>query len=310
MKRSALFLLLSTLTLVGCEEEFNPPVSDAPRRLVVEGYIEGGEQPSIPYVVLTRSIPFFSRIDGEAFEKLFVHDAVITVDDGDKVVQLTEFCLGDLPPELREQAAAFLGVSNSNLGFNFCVYIDDSFVMRGREGYTYDLRVEAEGEVLTARTTIPVHVPLDTLFFVDPPGEPVDTLAQLRVILADPAGQANYYRYFTRVNSGPLLIPDGSVTDDLLFDGQRFEFPLSRAGNPGEQFDLATFGLYERGDTAMIKWMNLPEDHFDFWNTLEFSVANQGPFSSYTRVDHNIEGGLGIWGGLSASYHSRIVPEE
>ena len=43
------------------------------------------------------------------------------------------------------------------------------------------------------------------------------------------------------------------------------------------------------------------------WNTLEFSNANQGPFASYTRLESNINGGLGIWGGLSVSYYTRVV---
>ena len=61
------------------------------------------------------------------------------------------------------------------------------------------------------------------------------------------------------------------------------------------------------GDSVLIKWTTIDEAHFDFWNTLEFSNANQGPFSSYTRLQSNINGGLGIWGGYSVSYYSRTV---
>ncbi|MBK8777276.1 MAG: hypothetical protein IPO25_07635 [Saprospiraceae bacterium] len=32
-----------------------------------------------------------------------------------------------------------------------------------------------------------------------------------------------------------------------------------------------------------------------FWNTLEFNKGSQGPFSSYTTINSNIIGGLGIW---------------
>ena len=53
--------------------------------------------------------------------------------------------------------------------------------------------------------------------------------------------------------------------------------------------------------------MSIGEEQFNFWNTLEFSRANQGPFSSYTRIDHNVEGGLGIWGGIAARYYPLTV---
>ena len=126
--------------------------------------------------------------------------------------------------------------------------------------------------------------------------------------MADPPGTTNYYRYFTGENDGPLIIPFHSVTDDVFFDGQEFDFPLTKAED-GEDFDFTTFGLFTRGDSITIKWMNLDREHFQFWSTLEFSRENQGPFSSYTRVKSNINGGLGIWGGISASYYGLWVPE-
>ena len=40
---------------------------------------------------------------------------------------------------------------------------------------------------------------------------------------------------------------------------------------------------------------------------METLYANQGPFASYTRLQSNIVGGLGIWGGYSVSYYKRAV---
>ena len=126
--------------------------------------------------------------------------------------------------------------------------------------------------------------------------------------LDDPAGEANFYRYQVGINSSGYISPIASVLDDRLIDGQRASFPLFRPEPRGTmEFDFETFGLYRTGDTVSLKWISLDKAHFDFWNTLEFNSANQGPFSSYTLIDSNIEGGLGIWGGLSASYYELRV---
>lgn len=310
MKYLRFLLPLLALALPACEEEFTPTVVADPSQIVVEGYIEAGERPTPPYIFLTRSLAFFTELGIDDLEDSYVNDATITVSDGDRTVQLSEFCSRDLDEASRQFASAFLGVDVDSLPFNLCVYTDPTFSMFGEEGKTYSLTIEADGEVYSAQTTIPVHVPLRNLRFVDPPGAPSDSLLELRVTIDDPTGVANYYRYFTAVDDSGLIAPDASVIDDPFFDGQELEFPLSRAQLPNEGFDLATFGLYRRGTRARIKWMCLDQAQFDFWNTLEFTLANQGPFSSYTRVDSNIEGdALGIWAGFSASYYSLRVPE-
>ncbi len=296
------FLLLFFAT--ACEEEFIPESVNADQQIVVEGYIEAGEEAVPPYVILTRSVPFFSKFSAENFEDNFVHDAVVTVSDGENSVALTELCLDELSQEQKQLAGSLFGFDADSLGFNFCVYIDLTFSMQGEEGKTYILEVEAEGQQLRGQTSIPYHIGLDSLLFRDPPGEVSDTLAQLLAYLEDPAGAANFYRYQVEINGRGFISPISSVFDDRFFDGQPVEFPLLRPEPRGTQdFDFETFGLYKVGDTIRLKWISLDEAHYNFWNTLEFNSSNQGPFSSYTLIDSNVEGGLGIWGGLSASYY-------
>ena len=303
-------LLLSALLVSGllaCERPFDPPLPDGPLELVVEGYIEGGEAPTPPYVLLTRSQSFFAELDAATLEGLFVRNAQITVRTDDATVQLQEFCLDELSDTQKALAAQFLGISLDDLAINFCIYTDLSGSLIGQIGKTYELEVLAEGQTLTAVTTIPAHVAVDSLFFVPPPGAPNDTLVQARLLVEDIAGSTDFYRYFTEVNGGGFRAPFPSVADDRLFDGQRFELPLAKAEDRDAEFDITTNGLFTRGDSVCIKWTNLDRAHFDFWNTLEFNAANQGPFSSYTRVDHNIEGGIGIWGGYSNSIYCGIA---
>jgi hypothetical protein len=113
----------------------------------------------------------------------------------------------------------------------------------------------------------------------------------------------NYYRYLVGINGGNLETGFSSVEEDLFFDGKTFEFQLFNPQTTRGDVDPDVFGLYFVGDSVTVKWTNIDEAHFDFWNTLEFSNANQGPFASYTRLQSNIDGGLGIWGGYSVSYY-------
>lgn len=306
MFRFCLFFFL-LLCCLSCEQSFAPEISTEPSEIVVEGYIEGGQRPLPPYVILSKSLPFFSRLGTEAVNNLFVHDAVVRISDGSKTVELEEFCLSELSPEQREVASGLIGIDLNEISLDICIYTDPSLSMFGEVGKTYTLEVEAENKILTSTTTIPLHVPLDSLRFFEPLGEPNDTLVELRGYLKDPADQPNFYRYFTKTNDGNFKSPFASVADDRLFDGLQFEFPLPNAEVGPDGLRPSTYGFFHVGDTVTIRWISLDEPHYEFWNTLEFNKANQGPFSSYTRIKSNIEGGLGIWGGFSASYYELVA---
>lgn len=308
MNRTVLFVLGMVGVLLSCEEEFVPASADLPPAIVVEGYIEASAQPRPSFVILTRTTSFFSEFSAEDFNASFISGADVRITDGQDTVQLQEVCLNELSPLEKQLAADAFGLALDSLGFNLCLYIDMNFAMVGQEGQTYTLLVEAEEQQLHAVTRLPEHVPIDSLNFREPPGEPIDTLAQLLGYIQDPPGVPNFYRYQVGVNGGPIISPGVSVTDDRLFDGDDVEFPLLRPIPRGDtDIDLETFGLYTVGDTVTVKWMAIDEAHFDFWNTVEFNTANQGPFSSYTLIESNVEGGLGIWGGMSATYYTLPV---
>ncbi len=291
-----------------CEKEFVPEGSNDAPQIVVEGFIEAGQNPTNTYVILTKSQSFFSEIGLSSLNNSFIQGAVVTVYNGTKTVQLRQLCLDSLPPILRMQAAAALGFNPDSVMINFCIYVDFLNEMPGVAGGKYDLKVVTPtGETVTATTTIPRIIPLDSLYFITPPGDNNDTLAQAKFILKDPAGEKNFYRYFTKINQGVYQAGRGSVANDGFIDGKELRGTLTKSEPRGAKFNPVTFGLFKIGDTASVKWCTLDEAHFNFWNTLEFSANNQGPFSSYTRVKHNIVGGLGIWGGYAVTYVDKLV---
>lgn len=320
MKTSNIIYLLAIIvSLYSCEEPYTPPTTEDSQQYVVEGYVESGEGSLPTYVLLTRSIPYLSEIGPDKLASLFVKDASVVVNDGDKDVTLTKLCVDELPEEIRKQALELLGFNPDSTVLNICVFVDILNQITKAEGRTYNLNVkikEEDGNIveLTSSTTIPRHVPFYSPRFDDPPGEPNDSLAQLWVRINDPAG-ADYYRYQSTVDStNTLIAPFQSTQDDALFNGKEFEFPLNKAERRGgddegtDEEDFDSFGLFTRGDSLTIKWMCIDKAHFDFWQTRDFAANSGGPFASYTRIKTNIKGGLGIWGGYSVSYYRLYCP--
>ncbi len=301
------WLFIISVLWLGCAEPFVPETLEEDQLIVVEGRVEAGSQAGPSYVILTRSVPFSGTLSLEQLEEIFVSDAVVTVDDGNQKVVFTELCLNELPDDVRDVAAELLGFNPDSVQINACAYVDILDQLDRKVGGEYKLEVRAGEIILEAETTIPPFVGLSDFRWDDPPGEPSDSLARLWVTIDDPP-EANYYRYFTGDVDEPIVSPFASVTNDVFFNGQNFEFPLTKGEPRGGEIDPETFGLYTRGDSIVIRWTTIEEDVFTFWNTLEFSANSAGPFSSYTRIATNIEGGLGIWAGYAVDEYRLFSP--
>lgn len=307
MNKLKYIVLFSLLSIVACEERFDPIPTDQPHDIVVEGHIEAGDVPFPTYVLLTKTFPFNSAILPSDITNLFIHDAYVTVSDGQNTVELVELCTSDLPDEFRD--IIFETIPDIDENVDICVYVDISFSMFGQVGKTYDLYIDVEDKEITSSTTITPSVPLDSFYFIQAPGDEFPHLREMRVRLSDPLNQENQYRYFTSTNGGQFVAGFNSVLNDKLFDGQTFDFPLPKGEYKNRESESDLFGMYEPGDSVIVKWTTIDEPHHDFWNSLEFNMVNQGPFGSYTQVNTNIEGGLGIWGGYTAGYTLLVVPE-
>ena len=309
MKTSTFYLLLviGVGGLLGCEQEYTPIPSGEVPDYVVEGYIEAGQDALPAYLILTRSFDFYGEISSDQFNASFVHDAQVKISEGSNSVSLTEICFSELDSATLHQVSGYFGFDPDSLSIDFCVYIDLLNQLQPKAGGTYHLQIAVNEDTVTAVTTIPQLVPIDSMMFQPPPGEPNDTLAQLMCYVSDPPGVMNYYRYLGSTNGGALEPAFSSVTEDLFFDGKSFGFQLFNPQTVDGDSDPEEFGLYFVGDTITVKWCAIDEATFNFWNTLEYAKSNQGPFSSYTRIQSNIVGGLGTWGGYNVRYYTRKV---
>jgi hypothetical protein len=319
------FLLLTVS--ISCRKQIDIELPEYSPKLVVEGIIETDQ---FPIVILTKSVGYFDPINSETFANLFVHDAIVKIDDGDKEVQLIELCISDLSPEQVEAISEVTGISTQDLvGLSYCVYT--TLAMKGVNTKTYKLSIEHEGKKWTSTTTIPKPVPLDSTWFKLYDGE--DTLGFIWAKLSDPASETNNYRWFAqRINKynepgldGELapyigtqkdnrfIAPIGSAFDDKFFNGISFDFYYYRgeepnSSKPDDHQPLS--GFFEIGDTVIVKFTSIDRKSYLYLTVFEDQIATEGsPFASPSTIPTNIEGdepALGAWIGYAPSFHTVI----
>jgi hypothetical protein len=273
-----------------CEKDISVQLPQQYPQLVVEGRIESG---MYPQVILTRSLNYFSKIDPEVLTNAFVHNAVVTVSDGRKTMNLKE-----------------VAVDSGNV--RFFIYTADRRSgpgnFTGKVSGTYTLHIDADNKTYQSVTTIPQRgLRLDSIWWalVRPDD---DTLrARLWVKITDVPAFGNYARYFTRTNRQPYFPGLNSVMDDQLVNGTTFETPVDAGVNKNEK-PPAYYSLFNLGDTITLKFCNIDKATWDFWRTVDFAFNSNGnPFSTPTRILGNVPGALGYWGGYATTYKSIII---
>jgi len=319
-----LVLLIAAL-LPGCQKEITIDLPSSARKIVVEGTIEQGMP---PVIMLTWSQGYFEPTDLNSLQNYFVRDATVRVSNGMETVELQMICASELTPEQLEFASEFLGFDPAQLAqFNICLYTSLNLAIWGETGTTYTLWVDYEEHHLKAQTRINELVFIDSLWFRIPNYSPGDSLGFIFGLLSDPDTAGNAYRWFARrINRYPGWVPQaalrgqqkdatfiaplGSVFDDTFFNGLSFEFGYyrGRQSNSNKFDDLnAEAGYFKQGDTVVIRGCVIDRGVFQFFNSFENQVSNQGsPFALPYNVKSNVEGGLGVFAGYGAVYDTVV----
>jgi hypothetical protein len=293
MKLMKYGLLFCTVILFSsCEKDIDFKLEDSEPALVVDAKIEDGQP---PFVVLTRTLGFFSSINPQILEDAYVHNADVWVSNGLVTHKLKEYPIPLLA------------------GLTAYVYANDignpstSFV--GEISKNYSLRIESEGKEYNGTTSIPTNAIVLDSIWVKPVPQFSDTSKRILYFKAtDPRGFGNYGRYFTKVNSEIFLPGETSAFDDQIIDGTTFTSQLPkgyyRANKP-----KADSNYFSRGDTISLKFCNIPQSAYTFWSTWEFSFQTIGnPFAQPNKVIGNISNGaLGVFSGYSVQYKTIVA---
>lgn len=149
----------------------------------------------------------------------------------------------------------------------------------GRPGHTYSLRVEVDGKIFTASSTMPRKVRMDTLYITERP-----FLGQKRkfatVEFRDPPQSGNAYRFIQYVNGEPEATV--FVINDTLFNGRAVTYDL---------LIFNDFYTLEKCDQVYIVMQSIDLPNYLFWNSLNQSALGTPQTASPDNPVTNIKGG-------------------
>ncbi len=275
-------MIITLFSILSCEEQTNY-YEGYEQTIIVDGSIELN---GFPTVILTRNIPYYVNIDSADLPYLILRQAKITVSDEETSEVLTlKYKKDKFPP-----------------------YFYEGNEIKGRAGHTYKLLINYGNKTLTASTTIPYPVLLDSVWFQS--NSPADSLGKINAIINDNTA-TNYYRTYTKIKTSqnqyyPTLI---SNYNDQLFNGKAFTFHFSKGPETFLDISNANFN-FNRGDTIYLKICTVDKPNYEFWKSYQNEVSNgANPFaSSYHKIESNIEGeGKGIWGGYGSTVYQVIA---
>lgn len=251
---------------------------DYESKIVVDGWIEQGQ---VPIVALTKSSSYFTELYRKGFENLVVTEAKVTVSDGTIEELLT---LKDSPLLFPEYAY------HGNL-------------IKGEIGKTYHLKVEYNGKTVTAFTTIPNPVALDSVWFELAEGKSKQGLIWIK--FTDDENTKDYYKAITQEyeDNSNIISNFFSVFDDKYFSGETIESPLY---NHNTNILSASKDMYfQKGDSVQLKFTTIDEASHKFWYSYTKEMLNgQNPFAAAnSKVESNINNGLGIWCGYGVKQY-------
>lgn len=274
-----LTILIALLIFNACSKNEMPEYQ---QQIVVDGWIE---QDQYAKVLLSKSAAYLSDVDSISIRQLAVTRAKVTVSDG-----LTSEILTLIP----------------NTDY-FPPYVYQTTQMKGKVGETYTLEIFVEGQYITAQTSIPEPVELDTAFFERL--SPTDTIGFLKGRFTDNPNTKNYYRLHTkRLGTDkrffPTYIPN---YDDDLFAGESFEFNIYKGNTNWLEREDNIY--YNVGDKITIKVSTLNKNTYNYWLSVQSELQNVGnPLaSSSAKIITNLSSGIGFWAGYGVSYKTVVA---
>lgn len=271
-----IILLIAAAFLAMCEKELdlNFPVTDP--ELVVEGWIENGQ---IAQVILSHSAPYFSKIDSNNIMQFAEKYAKVTLLSGSESEILT------LKP-------------NEDY---FPPYVYKSVDLKGESRSAYSIEIISDGDTITATTTIPDPVELDSVWFETDPG--MGNKGRLWVRLTDDGSKVNYYRllYKRKGKDSKYTATNLSAFSDVMINGRTAEMGFLRGIS--SLISIEDDNYFETGDTILVKFCTMDEAQFKFWNVYQSKIlASANPLAtSNVQLQSNVKGGLGIWSGYGVT---------
>lgn len=317
LKKNTFLYLLIALLFTACQKEVQIDIPQHESQLVIEGRIETGLP---PIILMGTSKDIFSDNSLDSIFGSYISNAVITITDGTNIDTLETICTDDIPKGYEDIGAALFGIPATLVSkFHLCAYSTLNTQFFGQEGKNYSITIFYKGKKYTSSTSIPQSVLLDTVYWKPEKSTPNHGLAYAK--LTDPIINGNaYFWEVLRIKQGTdgsnldkrFYKPRNPVFNDEFINGIQFDFWYE---NPRSYYDEslpdAYRGLYQRGDTVLIKFSSINNTVFNFLQK-KYTQINSGgsPFSTPINIPSNISGGaFGLFGGYATTYQTLICED-
>lgn len=260
------------------EEEF------ATSDLVVEGWIE---EDGYPVVYLGESLPA-TRTEEMSLADYVIRWGKVSISDGTKTVVMTGIYTSD---RLRP-------------------YRYETFNMKGEAGKTYRLQVEYREKKVTAVTTIPPKVSIDSVKAIPTTN---DTLYYIKAYFKDNRQEKDYYTLFSlRQDKDPgfLLSFMGVIDDDVA--PEYIEADVYRGMSIESYTEKPSTIYFAAGDVVQVQLCHIDRQSYLFWNSFSNQQHLSGNmfFPYTTNPVSNIDGGKGYWCGYGADRRTLFIPQK
>lgn len=262
--KSLLTLSIISLLFSSCEKVIELELNDSESKLVIEGNIT--DQPGPYFVKLTKSV----RFDAASQYPAVTNAVVVITDNTGNTDTLTH-------------------TSNGLYRTN---------TTQGAVGKSYYLTIEAEGKKYTAQSTMPVHVPLDSLrhnLFTFG-GAARNTVIP---VYKDPPALGNNYRFIMYVNN--VMDKSYIVWNDNTENGAVNQRPIR---SNDADLELTT------GSLVRVEMQCLDKNSYTYFFTLAQQVGG-GPGGGTTPSNppNGITGGaLGLFSAYTTQAKTIIIP--
>lgn len=267
--------------LIGCNPDLDYTVRGYTQKIIVEGKIESGKYPE---VYLSLNVPLSKDVDSTTILEQVIRYAKVTVSDGESTKILTSKWVTD----------------------HFPPYVYKCTEIVGREGRTYDLKVEYSGYTLYSTTTIPNGFQIES---VDASPTDIDTLRTLSLTINVDNNKKNSFKIFTKKKIDKRYIETPVLFNDRLkLTGlQRFNISPHPISSDSSFIEGNYFVV---GDTVDIKVCAIDSTSTMFFKDLTMMsvIAGNAFLNQVKPLNSNIsEPGFGIWYGNAVRTVRTIV---
>ena len=268
-------LSLSLLNLFSCSEENAVAYAEYLPKIVVEGWIENGTTAT---VMLSSSASFNHELDTTYLLQQVIKSAKVSVSNGEQTELLT------------------LGTDNRYLPPY--AYYGNS--IKGEIGKTYTLKIEYDGQVLSAETYIPEPVALEDYWFKKE--SPSDKVGYIHIKFKNTSEL--FYQVATRVDEKETIFTPclyGNFSSEQFERNESVSIQISKGPILYPEVKFETYFVV--GDAVYLKFRTQAKPGYDFWTSWQNEVLNaQNPiFPANTNLKSNIKGGIGVWCGYGTS---------